>query len=188
MNTVNRIALSVQKRASEKFSDLRSLTLLQEEELADQLFNIFESVCTSTSYEHDECQEELDTDTEDAEHEEDNNQKSVFESFSLSYMQQALEYYNVTNSKTGKRIHTWKSVQHKFRRIPHQSYMARFREYVEKRGTNKEKLESLENRVYSSVDRARDLLCPVHDVDLKRWTIRESRIIKIQNFVAAQEK
>ncbi len=76
MNTVNRIALSFQKRASEKLSHLRSLASVQEEELADQLFNIFESICTSTSYdqedkttldyntaenEYDECEEESDT-------------------------------------------------------------------------------------------------------------------------------
>lgn len=202
MNTVNRIALSFQKRASEKYSDFRSLSSVQDEELADQLFNIFESICTSTSYEqedettldyetadneYDEYQEDSDAQIEDAEYEEGNDQKSVFETFSVSYMQRALDYYDAINPKTGKRAHTWKSVQHTFKRIPHQSYMARFREYVEKGGTNKEKLESLENRVYNSFERARDLLCPVHDMDLKRWAIQESRVIKIQSFVASDK-
>jgi hypothetical protein len=47
-------------------------------------------------------------------------------------MKRALAYYDAINPKTGKRSHTWKSVQNKFKRISHQTYMARFRDYVGK--------------------------------------------------------
>ena len=82
MNTVNRIGFSFSKRASKNLSDLRSLTSVREEELADQLFNIFESICTTTSYdegsertwdrntadnEYNRSKEERDTQTQDAE-------------------------------------------------------------------------------------------------------------------------
>ena len=71
--------------------------------------------------------------------------------------------------------------------MDHQSYMAHFREYVEKGETNKEKPDSLENRVYSSFEKSRDLFCPAHHTDLKRRAIREAKIIKLQKFVASDK-
>ncbi|CAF4575949.1 unnamed protein product, partial [Didymodactylos carnosus] len=100
-------------------------------------------------------------------------------------MKRALEYYDAINPKTGKRSHTWKCVHNKFRRIAHQSYMARFREYVEKEGTKKPKVDSIEDYVYNNFERARDILCPVHDMDLKRWAIRKARMISLHDFVAS---
>ena len=85
------------------------------------MFNILESISTSTSYEqddeatlsyntadneYDKCEEESNAQTKDAEYEENNDQKSVFEFFSLSYMQRALDYYDAINPKTGKHLHT----------------------------------------------------------------------------------
>ena len=133
MNTVNRIALSFQKRASDKLSELRSFTSVHEEELADRLLNIFESIYTSTSYDHesemaldynttdneyDACEEKSDTQIEAAECEENNDQKLEFDSFSLLYMQRSLDYYDAINPKLGKCAHTWKSVQHIFKEFP----------------------------------------------------------------------
>ena len=70
--------------------------------------------------------------------------------------------------------------------IPHHSYMTCCSEHIEKSRTNK-KLGSLENRVCSGFERSRNLLYPAHDMDLKRWAIRESRINKSQNFVASDK-
>ena len=100
-------------------------------------------------------------------------------------MERALAFYDAINPKTGKRSHTWKSVQNKFKRITHQYYMARFRDYVEQGGTKKEKIDLLNDYVYKNFEHARDLLCPVHDLDLKRWTIRKARMISFHDFVAS---
>ena len=92
----------------------------------------------------------------------------MFESFSLSYMKRALNYYDAINPKTGKRSHTWKSVQNRFQRNSHQSYMARFRHYAEQGGTTIEKIDSLNDYVYSNFEQARNLLYPVHEIQLKQ--------------------
>ena len=113
------------------------------------------------------------------------NETPVFESFSLSYMKRALDYYDAINPKTGKRSHTWKSVQNKFQRIPHQSYMARFRDYVEQGGTKIENIDSLNDYVYNNFEQARNLLYPVHEIDLKRWAIRKARTMSLHDFVAS---
>ncbi|CAF3274932.1 unnamed protein product [Rotaria sp. Silwood2] len=199
MAEVHRITQLLRERASKNLPAQSTLTALQEEELADQLFNVFESIWTSTTYneedettldnntsdnEIDDCKDDSDERSDDPDYKED-DEKPVFESFTMSYMTRALDYYHEINPKTGKRSHSWKSIQYKFRRITHQSYMARFRDYVEQKGIKKQKIDILADHVYNNFERARDLLCPVHDMDLKRWGIRESRSMSFHNFVAS---
>jgi len=62
--------------------------------------------------------------------------------------------------------------------------MARFREYVEKEGTKYQKIDLLKDYVYGNFQRARDLLYPVHDIDLKRWAMRKARMMSLHDFVA----
>ena len=50
MGEANRIIQLFQKRASNELPVSSSLTQVQEEELANQLFDVFESILTSTSY------------------------------------------------------------------------------------------------------------------------------------------
>ena len=186
------------ERTSKEFLVASSLIPFQEE-LANQLFEVFGSVCTSTSYneeaettlddntsdnETDEC-EDVDELPDDPDYEQEEEEKQMFESSSLSYMKQVLAYYDAINPKTGKRSHTWKSVQNKVKPVTHQYYMARFRDYVEQSGTKKEKIDSLNDYGYNNLERARDLLCPVHDLDLKRWAIRKARMISFHDFVAS---
>ncbi|CAF4658911.1 unnamed protein product, partial [Rotaria sp. Silwood2] len=163
----NPIIQLFQERASNELTVSSSLTPVQEEEVANQLFDVFESILTSTSYdqedettldyntsdnETDQSEEDFDESSNDPDYEEKDDATPVFESFSLSYMKRALDYYDAINPKTGKRSHTWKSVQHKFRRIRHQSYMARFRDYVEQEGTKKEKIDSLNDYVFDKFE------------------------------------
>ena len=63
--------------------------------------------------------------------------------------------------------------------------MVGFRDYVEQSGTKKEKIDSLNDYAYNNFERARDLLCPVHDLDLKCWAIRKARMISLHDFVAS---
>ena len=145
MSETSQIIQLFRERTSKEFLAASSLTPFQEEELANKLFEVFESVYTSTSYneeaettvddntsdnEIDEC-EDVDELSDDPDYEQEEEEKQVFESFSLSYMKSALAYYDAINPKTGKRSHTWKSVQNNFKQVTHQYYMARFRNYVE---------------------------------------------------------
>ena len=169
MGEVNRIMQLFQKRASNELPVSSSLTRIQEEELANQLFDVFESILTSTSYNQEDettldyntsddetyqSEEDFDTSYNDPDYEEKDNETSVFESFSLSYMKRALDYYDAINLKTGKRSHTWKSVQNKFQRISYQSYIVRFRDYVEQGRTKIEKIDSLNDYVYNNFEQA----------------------------------
>jgi hypothetical protein len=129
MGEANRIIQLFQERASNELSVSSSLTPVQEEEdLANQLFDVFESIWTSTSYnqedettldhntsdnETDECEEDFDESSNDSDYEEKDEETPVFESFSLPYKKRALDYYDAINPKIGKRSHTWKSVQRK---------------------------------------------------------------------------
>jgi hypothetical protein len=200
MDEINRIIQLFRERSFKELSTSSSLNPSQQEEIANHLFNVFESIWTSTSYdqeeettldyntsddESDDCDEDVDEPSDDPTYEEKNEVKSALESFSLSYMKRALAYYDAINPKTGKRSHTWKSVQNKFKRITHQSYMARFRDYVEQGGTTKEKINLVNDYVYNNFERARDQLYPVHDIDLRRWAIRKARMISLQGFLAS---
>ena len=193
MSEVKRIMELFQERPREELPASSSLTHIQENEIADQLFNVFESIWTSTSYneeneitlDHNTMDNEIEECEEDLDYEAKDEETPVFESFSLSYMKRALDYYDAINPKTGKRSHTWRNVQNKFRRIKDQSYMSRFRDYIEKGGTKKQKVDSVDDYVYNNFERARDLLCAVHDIDLKRWAVRKARMMSLHGFVVS---
>ncbi|CAF1202220.1 unnamed protein product [Adineta ricciae] len=148
MSEINRIMKLFQERTRKELPASSSLTHIQENEIADQLFNVFESIWTSTSYneeneitlDHNTMDNEIEECEEDLDYEAKDEENPVFESFSLSYMKRALDYYDAINPKTGKRSHTWRNVQNKFRRIKDQSYMSRVRDYIEKGGTKKQKV------------------------------------------------
>ena len=63
--------------------------------------------------------------------------------------------------------------------------MARFRTYIEESGTKKQKIDSVEDFVYDKFERARELLRPVHDIDLKQWAEQQARSTFFHEFVAS---
>ena len=167
-------------------------TSFEGEKLTGDLFIVLESVLTSSTYDEDDettldhnetdgCEEDFD----DSCHDPDYEEQPVFESFSLSYMKRAIVYYDAINPKAGQRALTSRNVQSKFKRISYQSYMTRFRRYVEEGGTKKQKVDSLNDYVYNNFERVRDLLCPVHDMDLKRWAVRQARFMSFYDFVTS---
>ncbi|CAF2380056.1 unnamed protein product [Rotaria sp. Silwood2] len=117
MGEVNQIIQLFRERTSKELPVSSSLSSFQEEELANQLFDVFQSIWTSTSYnqegettldhntsgnETDECKDEPDNASDDPDYDEKDEEKPVFEPFSLSYMKRALAYYDAINPKTGK--------------------------------------------------------------------------------------
>ena len=67
--------------------------------------------------------------------------------------------------------HTWKSVQHRFRRVSHRRYLTRVRNYVGRHGTKKQKVDDIETFIYEWFEAARESCLPAHDFDLKRWPL-----------------
>ena len=58
-------------------------------------------------------------------------------------------------------------------------------EIVEQGGTKIEKIDSLNDYVYNNFEQARNLLYPVHEINLKRWAIRKARTMSLHDFVAS---
>ncbi|CAF5142093.1 unnamed protein product, partial [Rotaria sp. Silwood1] len=92
MGEADRIIELFQERASNELPISSSLTSVQEEELANQLFDVFESIWTSTSYnqedettldhnasdnETDECEEDFDESSNEPDYEEKDEKPPV---------------------------------------------------------------------------------------------------------------
>ena len=78
------------------------------------------------------------------------------------------------------------TVKHNFRRIPHQIYLSRFRRYLDKHGTKKQKLDQIDDYVFDMFERARQKALPVHDIDLRRWALKQAMDESLHNFVASK--
>jgi hypothetical protein len=102
------------------------------------------------------------------EDEDEDEEKALCKQFSLDYMAKAIKFYDEINPQTGKRKRRWESVKHNFQRIPHQNYLSRFRRYLEKHETKKQKLDKIDDHVFDMFERAREKALPVHDIDLRR--------------------
>jgi hypothetical protein len=76
-------------------------------------------------------------------------------------------------------------VKNHFRRIPHQTYLARFRHYLEKHGTKKQKLDKIDDHVFDMFERAREKALPLHDINLRRWAFKKAMDEPLYNFVAS---
>ena len=183
MSTASRIVQLLNDRVAQEPLGRISMLDGHEIEIASQMFDAFKSILTSSSYDHeyattldystpdteiDGCEEDPDEPTTDQDYEEEDLETPVYKSFSFGYMKRAIEFYDDIDQKTGKRKHSWKNVKRQFRRIPYQYYLARFRTYIEWSGTKKQKIDSVEDFVYDKFERARELLRPVHNIDLKR--------------------
>ncbi|CAF3953312.1 unnamed protein product, partial [Rotaria sp. Silwood1] len=79
------------------------------------------------------------------------------------------------------------TVQHAFPRVTYPMQLARFREYVQNDGNRRQKLSRLEQFVLEKFKRARDTNLPVHDPDIRRWSLTQAAIEGIDNFVASNK-
>jgi hypothetical protein len=133
--------------------------------LSNSLFEIYDEstldqIDSSDDFSGDESQEsednqelESEEEIEDNEEqmdstEEESNDKQPTRKFSLDYMKKVLDYYDEVD-QNGKRKHSWKSVSHRFRRIPHRQYIVRFRDYVSRHGSKQQKLDEIDSCFYN---------------------------------------
>ena len=111
----------------------------------------------------------------------------LLQKFSLDYMKHVIDYNDEKDPATGKRRRSFKSVKHRFRRVTDFRYLSRFRLYIEKGGTRKNKLENINNYVYDKFEQARESLLPVHDIDLHRWSLQQAAQESLHDFVASEK-
>ncbi|CAF3760184.1 unnamed protein product [Rotaria socialis] len=83
------------------------------------------------------------------------------------------------------RRRSWKTVHNRYKSIPAQNYIARFRNYIAHQGTKRQKINNVDEYVYKKFLNAREKFLPVHDVDLCRWGLQAAKEYKIDNFRAS---
>jgi hypothetical protein len=115
-------------------------------DVANCLLEIIGKVCKCSSYEfesettldHDDDEEFNDFENEDLDPDFDGTKEdeklSTKEKFTLDFMKNVVEFYD-TPDAIRRKEHTWESTKHRFRLIPHQQYITRFRYYIEQNGT-----------------------------------------------------
>ena len=173
-------------------------------EVAELLYGVLESITNShshtfeveTTLDHESGDDEVlnDVDDEDTIQEtwdpswnedDEDDEDTLCKQFSLDYMARAVNFYDEINPHTGKRKRRWATVKHNFQRIPHQIYLSRFRRYLEKHGTKKQKLDKINDHVFDMFERAHEKALPVHDIDLRRWALKKAMDESLHNFVAS---
>jgi hypothetical protein len=117
--------------------------------------------------------------------EEESQKLPIKLNFCLEYMRKVIDYYDARDSN-GRRKHTWKSMQHRFKSVPYRQYLARFRHYIEQDGTKREKLQIINDLVYGKFEEARNAVLPAHDRDLIRWALQKAADDFILTFEASE--
>ena len=77
------------------------------------------------------------------------------------------------------------SIHHAYKRIPAQTYINRFRNYIEQQGTKRQKGQHIDEMVFKSFTEARQNNLMVHDVDIQRWALKITKKIKVDEFRAS---
>ena len=147
----------------------RSRTNPCDDEIISSLLKVIDNICNCTSFEidsdmtldYDDAEEFSDFEDENTASENENLDPSFDETaeterppitlnFSLDYMKKVIDYYDERDSK-GKRKHTWKSTQHRFKSISYRQYLAHFRHYIEQGGTKREKMQVIDDLLMTSL-------------------------------------
>ena len=104
--------------------------------------------------------------------------------YSEEYMQQVVDYADHQNHN-GKRRRSWKSVHNRFKALPDQAYVSRFRNYLAHEDTKRQKIHNVNEAVYRRFILAREKCLPVHDINLQRIALQVSHELNLENFVAS---
>ncbi|CAF1552192.1 unnamed protein product, partial [Didymodactylos carnosus] len=174
---------------------------VQVQELVDHLFEIIQNFLSASSFEieekstldhadsfdyspEDECQEGEVEEEVESDEEVGESDEQLVQKFSLEYMEKVLDYYDEIN-ETGKRKRSWRSVHSRFRRIPHRQYLSRFRDYVVRQGSKRQKTDEIDSFVFELFEGAREQSLCIHDNDLRRWALQKAREQSMFEFSAS---
>ncbi len=168
--------------------DIARITNLTEEEtsIADQILNLLNDIFTSDSYEIDDTTLELvdnidinNTDIDSTPEDNSSDSSAEFTAFTLDCMRTVVDF-----ARPGVAFTT---VQHEFPRVKYPMQLARFREYVQNDGNRRQELSRLELSVLENFKQARDANLPVHETDIRRWSLTQAAVEGIDNFLASDK-
>ncbi|CAF4608185.1 unnamed protein product, partial [Didymodactylos carnosus] len=166
-------------------------------EIAENLYETIKSVKSATAYRYEE-ETTLDVDDEPSDYasssdegeegrlvnysesEEDEEDKRHLTNYSLEYMQEVVDFADAKD-KNGKRRRSWKTVHNQYKALPNQSYVSRFRLYLEHHGTKRHKTIDIDEIVYKKFVEAREHALPLHDIDLQRWALKAAKEVHLED-------
>ena len=152
-----------------------------EREIAEKIFAVIRLCGESTTVDITEDEELVTTPSE-----EEIESEIVFEPlagpdnefFSLEYINQVLDFKDSRNI-------SFRTLQHRFRRVRHDVYLTRFREYRANCGTTREKYKRISSYTWDKFLSSRAINRAVHDVDLRRWALEKARELQLTSFRAS---
>lgn len=96
------------------------------------------------------------------------------DNFDVSYKRRAVEYWH-GESKENRR--SFKSVQHRFRRVSSIRQLRRWEEQLERGGHRIEKLSQISKITHDKFTAALQARLIIHDVDIRRWALEAQKEI-----------
>ena len=108
----------------------------------------------------------------------------TLKNYSLEFMEEVLEYAE-GKIASRKRHRSWRSIHNRYKSIPDQAYISRFRKYVGQHGTKREKTQNVNEVVVKKIVNAREHFLPIHDLDIQRWALKAAKEMKLENFRAS---
>lgn len=105
--------------------------------------------------------------------------------YSIEFMKEVIDFADAKDS-SGKRRRSWKTVKHRYRSLPAQTYISRFRKYLSQQGTKRQKTQNVDEIVYKKFLNARDQYLPMHDIDIQRWALQAAKDMNLDNFQASE--
>jgi len=100
------------------------------------------------------------------------------ECFELDFINKVLNYYDSVKEQK------FQKTKNRYPKVKHCEYIRRFRQYSIENGTKGEKFKKIEDAVLKLFLDSRSKHFSVHDIDLRRWALMESKRLKFQ-FVAS---
>jgi hypothetical protein len=101
---------------------------------------------------------------------------------SLEQKKKAVEFWQ--SGVRGNR--SFSAVHHRFRFVTSQSLLYRFKQQIEAEGTRNDKLKTIASYTLAEFCRAKSMLLPIHDADLRRWAMCKQREVRLDGFVASK--
>ena len=107
------------------------------------------------------------SDSNDWNNEENSQENRNLKNYTMEFMEEVVRFADEKDS-SGKRRRSWTSIKHRYRSIPSQNYVCRFRKYLSQQGTKRQKIQDINAIVYNKFVNAREQYLPIHDVDIQR--------------------
>ena len=99
----------------------------------------------------------------------------------MEFMEEVVRFADEKDS-SGKRRRSWISIKHRYRSIPSQNYISRFRKYLSQQSTKRQKIQDIDAIVYNKFVNAHEQFLPIHDVDIQRWALQAAKETHLNDF------